>query len=163
MNMTIEIYPQDLVKRCVWDSYTYYVVGSEKDAEEILLKNEKFEISERDALVIGLLKVIETPNLIHRFNTYLTDFLTNKSITNDGRLKIRKKTILNAINKFLNKFPEYWSPDKMYQEGLDDVRQYIGALLEAVEELEIERITDQFGTHDFLQSKDVKKILAFNY
>ena len=69
--MQIKILPEDLVRRCLWDSYVYYVLGSDKDAEQLLKENKEFEISERDALVIGLLKVIETSNLIHKFNTYV--------------------------------------------------------------------------------------------
>ena len=58
--MQIQVFPTDLVVRCCWDSYVYYVLGSDKDAELILKENKEFEISERDALVIGLLKIIET-------------------------------------------------------------------------------------------------------
>lgn len=163
MNMTINVYPEDLVKRCLWDNYTYYVVGSEKKAEEILHNNEKFEISERDALVIGLLKVIETPNLIHKFNTYLTDFLSNRSINNDQKLKIRKKTLVNAVSKFENKFPSYWECDKVYESSLKEVKEYIAVLFENIEKIKTEQITDQFGTHDFLLSKEIKKLLSFNY
>ena len=82
--MKIILCAEDLIRRCVWDSYVYYVLGSDKDAEQLLKENKEFEISERDALVIGLLKVIETSNLIHKFNTYVVDFLTNKSI-NQGK------------------------------------------------------------------------------
>ena len=78
--MKILISPEDIVKRCLWDSYTYYILGSEKEAEKMLKENAEVELSERDALVIGLLKVIETDNLIHKFNTYVMEFLTNKSI-----------------------------------------------------------------------------------
>ena len=74
--MTINIKPSDIVKRGLWDTYVYYVVGSEKDAEQLLLKDEEFILSERDAIVIGLLKVMETDNLIHRFNDYITHFLS---------------------------------------------------------------------------------------
>jgi hypothetical protein len=42
--MKIIIQPEDIVKRCLWDSYTYYVVGSEKEAERILKENEEIEI-----------------------------------------------------------------------------------------------------------------------
>jgi len=163
LNMKIQIFPNDLVKRCVWDNYTYYVLGSEKEAERILLENNQFDISERDALVIGLLKVIETPNLIHRFNAYMTDFLSNKSITNDRMLKIRKKTLVSAIDRFRGKFPEYWKADAVYQNGINDLYKYLDNLLEEMECVEVELITDQFGTHEFLLSKSIKKLLTFNY
>ena len=67
--MKITICASELIKRCLWDNYVYYIVGSEKEAEKILKEELQFEISERDALVIGLLKIIETKNLIHKFNT----------------------------------------------------------------------------------------------
>ena len=78
--MRISILPTDIVKRCLWDSFSYYIVGSEKEAEKILKENSEFELSEREAIVIGLLKVMETDNLIHRFNDYLTHFLTVRSL-----------------------------------------------------------------------------------
>ena len=37
--MTIKILPEDMVRRCLWDHYVYYVLGSEKDAENILKEN----------------------------------------------------------------------------------------------------------------------------
>ena len=69
--MKISVTPEDLVRRCLWDHYVYYIVGSDKEAEKILKENVEFEVSEREALVIGLLKVIETDNLIHKYNTYI--------------------------------------------------------------------------------------------
>jgi hypothetical protein len=62
--MKIVLCAEDIVKRCLWDTFTYYIVGSEKEAEKILKENKEFERSERDAIVIGLLKVMETDNLI---------------------------------------------------------------------------------------------------
>jgi len=70
--MKITITPEEIVKRCLWDTYVYYVVGSEKEAERMLKENVEIEVSERDALVMGLLKIVETTNLIHRFNTQVT-------------------------------------------------------------------------------------------
>ena len=67
--MQITIQPEELIKMCLWDSYVYYILGSDKEAEKILKENKEMAISERDALIIGLLKVIETDNLIHKFNT----------------------------------------------------------------------------------------------
>jgi hypothetical protein len=34
--MTITVLPEDLIKRCVWDHYVYYVLGSDKEVEKIL-------------------------------------------------------------------------------------------------------------------------------
>ena len=54
--MTIRIYPEDIIKRCLWDNYVYYILGgSDKEAEKILKENTEIEVTEKDALVIGLL------------------------------------------------------------------------------------------------------------
>ena len=166
--MKILLTPEDLVKRCLWDYYVYYIIGSNKDAELILKENKEFEISERDSLIIGLLKVIETDNLIHKFNTYIVDILSNKSINSSQNIEktqilIRKKTLESAINKFLDKFPDYWVPDAGYKKGLIELIEYIDSFKESIDKLEIFEVSDQFGTHEFISSNTVKKQLSFNY
>jgi hypothetical protein len=104
--MKILISPEDIIKRGCWDSYVYYIVGSDKDAQEILKENKEFEISERDALIIGLLKVLETENLIHRFNNYIYELLVNKSSKHEDLL-IRKKTLDSAIDTIVDKNMTY--------------------------------------------------------
>jgi hypothetical protein len=161
--MKILVHPMDLVTRCVWDHYVYYILGSDKDAERILTENKEFEISEKDALVIGLLKVIETDNLIHRFNTYVVDFLSNKSINNDKQVLIRKKSLELGVDKFLDKFPDYWVPNNMYKKSLSELVEYIDDFKEKIDKLEIQKVTDQFGTYDFFVSNSIKKLLKFQY
>jgi hypothetical protein len=166
--MKILVYPEDLIKRCVWDHYVYYVLGSDKEGDRILKENKEFEINERDAVVIGLLKVIETENLIHKFNTYIVDLLTNKSINSTqnserAQVLIRKKTLETAIDKFLDKFPDYWVPDAVYKKSLTDLVDYIDEFKTDIDKLEIFKISDQFGTYDFILSNNVKKQLSFNY
>ena len=161
--MKILIHPLDIIRMCLWDYYVYYVVGTEKESEKILKENKEFEISEKDALVIGLLKVIETDNLIHKFNTYIVDFLSNKSVNNNNQVLIRKKTLEIAIDKFLDKFPSYWIPEPNYEKGLKDLKVYVEEFKIKVEKIEIQKITDQFGTYEFLNSNNIKKLLTFNY
>jgi hypothetical protein len=161
--MQIKVYPEDLIKRCVWDHYVYYVLGSDKNAEQLLKENKEFEISERDALVIGLLKVIETSNLIHKFNTYVVEFLTNKSINQGKDVLVRKKGLENAVDKFLDKFPDYWIPNTEYKKSLTELVDYIEIFKSGVEKIDIIKVTDQFGTHEYLNSNNVKKQLSFNY
>lgn len=161
--MKILITPEDIVKRCSWDNYIYYIIGSEKEGEKILKENKEFEISERDALIIGILKVIETDNLIHKFNTFLVDLLTNKSINNQNQILIRKKTLSSAIDKFLDKFPPYWESNSSYKKGIKDLEKYMDDIKNEIEKLEITQVTDQFGTYDFLNSNSIKKLLSFNY
>jgi hypothetical protein len=163
--MQILIKPEDLIRRCVWDSYVYYILGSEKEAEKILKENQIMEMTERDALIIGLLKVIETDNLIHKFNTYVVEILTNKSIHSpqkDGLL-IRKKTFDSAVDKFLDKFPDSWEPNINWTNALKDLVVCINELKIELEKLEIHKIVDKNVTYEFYNSNSIKKMLKFNY
>jgi hypothetical protein len=161
--MKITIFPEDLVRRCVWDHFVYYVVGSDKEGEKILKENKEVEISERDALVIGILKVIETDNLIHKFNTHIVDFLSNRSINNNQQVLIRKKTLEIFVDKFIDKFPDYWVPNAIYKKSLTELIDYIEEFKVKIEDLEIFKVSDQFGTYEFVVSNNVKKLLSFNY
>lgn len=161
--MKIILCAEDLVKRCVWDNYTYYVLGSEKDAEALLKENKEFEISERDALIIGLLKVIETPNLIHKFNTYIVEFLTNKSINQGKDVIVRKKALESSVDKFVDKFPDYWVPNTEYKKSLTELVDYIEVFKTGLEKVDVLKVTDQFGTHEYVNSNNIKKLLSFNY
>ena len=163
--MQITITPEDLVRRCVWDNYVYYVLGSEKEAEKILKENKPIEITERDALIVGVLKVIETDNLIHKFNTYVIEILTNKSIHSPQKesLLIRKKTFDLAVDKFLDKFPDYWEPSTMWTKSLKDLVDYIENMKTELEKLEIHKVVDKNVTYEFYGSNNIRKLLKFNY
>jgi len=161
--MNIKVTPEDLVRRCLWDHYVYYVVGSDKEGERILKENKEFEMSEREALVVGLLKVIETDNLIHKFNSYLVDFLANKSINNNSQVLIRKKALEIFVDKFLDKFPDYWIPNSVYKQSLSELVDYIDDFKIKIEKLDVQKVSDQFGTYEFVVSNNVKKLLSFNY
>jgi hypothetical protein len=161
--MNIKVTPEDLVRRCLWDHYVYYVVGSDKEGERILKENKEFEMSEREALVVGLLKVIETDNLIHKFNSYLVDFLANKSINNNNQVLIRKKALEIFVDKFLDKFPDYWIPNSVYKQSLSELVDYIDDFKIKIEKLDVQKVSDQFGTYEFVVSNNVKKLLSFNY
>jgi len=160
--MKILTYPTDIVKRCLWDSYTSYIVGSEKEAEKLLIENKEFELSERDAIVIGLLKVMETDNLIHRFNDYLTHFLQVRSLKDKDTLLIKKKSLETNIEKFLDKFPDYWTPPTNYASSLKDLVVYIDEMKEKIEKLDIIKMTIQNVSYDFYKANDIKKMLNFN-
>lgn len=161
--MKINLCPSEIVKMCLWDNYVYYIVGSEKEAEKILRENKEMEISERDALVVGILKVIETPNLIHKFNTYIVEFLTNKSIKDKDHLLVRKKTFDVAIDKFIDKFPDYWTKNSAWEKSLKELIEYVDGIKVLVDKLEIHEIIDKNITYEFYNSNVIRKLLKFQY
>ncbi len=161
--MKIYICPTDLIKRCCFDSYVHYVLGSDKNIEQLIKDDKEVELSERDALVCGLLKVIESDNLIHKFNDYIYHCLTVKSAKFGTDLLIKKKVVDLYVDKFFDKFPvKYWTPDAAYAKGLADLQLYVTELKADISELQISSITDQTGTHEFYTSNAVKKCLRFH-
>lgn len=161
--MQIKVTPEDLIRRCVWDSYVYYILGSDKEGQKLLEGNEEFEITERDALVIGLVKVIETDNLIHKFNNYVNELLTNKTKKEEDLLLINKKSMDTAVDKFLNKFPDYWEPSVRWASSLKELVDYIDNFKSELEKLEVHKIVDRNMTFELYPSNSIKKLLKFNY
>lgn len=161
--MQIKVTPEDLIKRCCWDSYVYYILGSDKEGQKLLESNEEFEISERDALVIGLLRVIETDNLIHKFNTHIAEFLANKTKKEEDLLLVNKKSLDSTIDKYLNKFPDYWEPSTRWASSLKELVDYIDELKSELDKLEIHKIVDRNMTFELYPANPVKKLLKFNY
>lgn len=161
--MRILITPSDIVKRGLWDTYAYYVVGSDKEAEKLLIEDKEFEMSERDALVCGLLKVIETDNLIHRFNDTMIHFLNIKSVKINDDVLIKKKNCREFIDKFINKFPDSWTPPPNYAQSLSDLVDYTNVLKDKIDGLEVVKATLLNVNYEFYLSASVKKLLNFNY
>ena len=162
--MKIILCAEDIIKRCLWDHYVYYILGgSDKEAQRILSENEEIEVSEKDALVIGLLKVIETDNLIHKFNGYVMELLTNKSLKEKELLLVRKKALDASLDKFVDKFPDYWEPNSGYRNGLLELVEYVENIKKDVEKLEVHKIVDKNVTYEFYNSNNVRKLLKFNY
>ena len=93
--MIITINPHDIIKRCIWSEYKRFILKDKTEDEiiKIVERNEPTVISEEDAYVIGLLKTIETTNLIHRFNLHIDDFLKIKSTINNDKVIINKSSL----------------------------------------------------------------------
>jgi hypothetical protein len=91
------------------------------------------------------------------------EFLTNKSIKEKDLLLVRKKTFDYAIDKFVDKFPDYWEPSLLYTKALKDLVEYIDIIKLEIEKLEIHKIVDKNVTYEFYGANNVKKLLKFNY
>ena len=75
--MQIIVTPNDIIQRCLWDKYKRFCLHdkNEEEIKNVVESNKPISLNENDAYVIGLLKIIETDNLVHRFNDDVFDFL----------------------------------------------------------------------------------------
>lgn len=160
--MTIKIFPSDIIERCCFDAYEYYVLEKGTDIDKHISENKEFEISEKDALVIGILKCVETDNLVHRFNQYLEHYMNNRSYRISESYKVRKRGLMPHITDFKKKFPKAWEPNKAYQKGLDEVLVYIDRLYKEIDELPVEKITEKNILHEYINCNAIKKMLTYH-
>lgn len=145
--MDIVILPEDIIKRCLFNKYKKFILKGKNKAqiEQWIIENKPEKITENDAYVIGLLKVIETENLIHRFNLHIEDFLKIKSTINEKRVIINKSSILREIIEFKDMFPEAYIADDVYEKAIKEMKKYIIEVYEDVEKLENLEITMRDG------------------
>lgn len=166
--MQILVQPSDLIIRCLWDTYKKFCLKhkTEDDITEIIDKNEITVISEEDAYVIGLIRIVQTDNLIHRFNIDIDDVLKVRStivdIDDDKKVVINKPTILREINSFKNKFPIQYKPNKDFKKGIEDLLVYIDKVYSEVDKLEVYDIMIKEKIQTFVLSNKVKKIIKKN-
>lgn len=167
--MKILITPHDIIERALWHKYQDFILedSSQEEIDEIIKENKEFVMSERDALVINLLKCIETNNLKHRLNQHLLHVLTVRSteVSNDKKkvLCITKRSIETELSNFLKNFPPAWEPKIHYKKGLVECREYIDELKESLEDLGIIVSEVKGNKVEYVQVTHVKKMLNFNH
>lgn len=167
--MKILIKPSDIIERALWYKYEYYILDDKKKEKikETIDKNEEFELSEKDALIIGLLSCIETDNLKHRLNQHLlhlysirsTDFSDDKGTYN----VISKNLIEGELDRYMKNFPDEWNPTLNYVEGIKELRKYIKELTESIKDLIIHEGDFQGNKVEYIQINHLKKIMDFNH
>jgi len=159
--MQIIVTPNDIIQRCLWDKYKRFCLHdkNEEEIKNIVDSNKPVSINENDAYVIGLLKIIETDNLIHRFNDDIFDFLQIKSSIIKDDLYISKYAINKFVSSYYDKFPSYYQPNASYQKGLDDLREYIKLIEDRINQLETITIKNREKLFTYFISKDIKKVL----
>lgn len=159
--MIITINPDDIIKRGLWIEYKKFVLKdkTEDEIKEIVEKNEPTVISEEDAYVIGLLKVIETDNLVHRFNYHILEILQIKSNIFDEGLYINRNVILREVATYKSRYPSYFKANLVYQKSIETLFVYVDRVKEDLEKLEICEYTSKDKQYEFFNSNQVRKIL----
>jgi hypothetical protein len=153
--------PNDIIERCLWDKYKRFVLYdlTETEVKTLVEENLPVSLSEEDAFAIGLLKVIETDNLIHRFNENMLEILQVKSNIINDELFINKTSVLKEISSYLNKFPEYFKANFNYKKAIEELKDYIVKIESQVSELPEKPVKQKDKTFIYLNSKDIRKCL----
>jgi hypothetical protein len=160
--MQILITPSDIIKRCLFLEYKRFILKDMKEDEikNIVLEDKPIILKEDDAYVIGLLKIVETPNLIHRFKEHIEEVLKIRSNIVDNKLYIKVNDILREIINFKNCFPDYFITSFEYKKGIDELKNFIDKLYPEVEKSTITKIPNKDGKIiEYYLSNVVKNLL----
>jgi len=159
--MIITICAEDLIRRCLWSDYKRFVLKdkSEQEIQIIVKENKPIVLSENDAYAIGLLKVIETDNLIHRFVVHIREIINIKSTIFDKNVYLSVKIVENELESFKKRFPDYWEADVVYKKSIEDLIAYINKLQALIKTFEIFEFKIKDKKVRYFQSKDIKKMI----
>lgn len=162
--MILSLTIDDILKRGLWSDYKRFVLKnkSEQEIKMIVKENKPIVLSENDAYAIGLLKVIETDNLIHRFTVHMKEMLNIKSTIFDKNVFISVKIIENELESFKKRFPDYWEADIEYRDAIIDLKAHIEKLQASVALYEIFEFKIKDRKVRYYQSKDIKKMIESN-
>lgn len=135
---------------------------SDDEIRKIVEDDVPFTITEEDAFVIGLLKIVETDNLIHRFKVDMTEVISIKSTILQDRVFMNKGVIIKEILAYKNHFPEYFKSDR-YKNAISELYTFINELHKKVEKLTTTQLTLRQGGIEknvtFLNSNDIIKLI----
>jgi hypothetical protein len=169
--MVITITPKEIIERMLWVDFEYFLLRdlTQDEKNELIVKNEPFEIKEDDAYVIGLLKVIYTDNVCHKFNQHILAMLVTKGfaaapIKRNGEVDekmpnknyIGKDVILSVIHNFSLQFPKAYEPDLVWKTELEKYRAYSQEIVDGIHQL---NYVEMQGSIPCVETKDVKKLL----
>jgi len=159
--MQILITPEDIIKRCLWYDYRRFCLKDKTNDEinKIIEENKPTTIDEDSAYVIGLLKIVDTPNIMHRFRLHIDEVLKEKSNIYNNKLYIIRSVILRDISLFKNRFPESYKPPFEYKIGIDEMINFSNYMYSEVEKLPIHNFQNQDKIYSYVSSNQVKDLL----
>lgn len=159
--MQILITPEDIIRRCLWLEYKRFCLRDkcEEDIRNLIEENKPIILKEDDAYVIGLLKVVETPNLVHRLKEYMNDILKIRSNIFNNKLFIIKSVCLKDISTFVMRFPETFKAPFEYKKGIEDLKVFSEKIYLEVDKLPIHIYQIANKTYTYVSSNSVKSII----
>jgi len=159
--MIISVTPEDIIRRCLWSDYKRFVLRDKSEQEiQILIKeNKPIVLSENDGYAIGLLKVIETDNLIHRFIVHMKDMINIKSTIFDKNVYMSVRIVENELESFKKRFPEFWIQDSAYEKPIVELISYIENLQKLIKTFEVFEFKIKEKKVRYFQSKNIKKMI----
>jgi hypothetical protein len=159
--MIVTVCPEDLIRRCLWSDYKRFVLKdkSEQEIQIIIKENKPIVLTENDGYAIGLLKVIETDNLVHRFKVHMKEMINIKSSIFDKNVYMSVKVVENELESFKKRFPESWVADSVYEEAISDLNVHINQLQALIKTFEIFEFRIKDKKVKYFQSKDIKKMI----
>ena len=159
--MVISLNIEDLIRRCLWSDFKRFVLKDKSDQEiQLIVKeNKQIVLTENDAYAIGLLKVIETDNLIHRFIVHMKEMINIKSTIFDKNVYMSVKIVENELESFKKRFPEYWVADAVYEKSIEELNTHITKLQALIKTFEIFEFKIKDKKVRYFQSKDIKKMI----
>jgi hypothetical protein len=159
--MIITVTPEDLIRRCLWSDFKRFVLKdkSEQEIQLFVKENKPIVLTEEQAYAIGLLKIIETDNLVHRFTVHMKEMIIQKSTIFDKNVYISVKIIENELESFKKRFPDYWVSDSTYEKAIFDVNNHIVNLQALIKTFEIFEFKVKDKKVRYFQSRDIKKMI----
>lgn len=160
--MQILITPEDIIKRCLWLDYKRFCLKDTRNEEEIrriIEENKPIALDEDDAFVIGLLKIVETPNLVHRLKFHMGEVLRDRSNIFNNKLFIIKSVALKEISQFVQRFPDAFKPSFEYKKGISDLKEFSEKIYAEVDKLPTQTYVKDEKSYVYVSSNSVKDIV----
>lgn len=159
--MIISIKPSDIIKRCLWLEYKRFCLKDKTDDEInlILEENKPTIIKEEDAYVIGLLKVVDTPHIVHRFKEHIKEILLIRSNMFNNKLYIIKSVALKEISSFKLRFPNGYKPPFEYKTGIENMYKFVDYVCQEVEKLPTSQFQSQDKIYTYISSNSIRDII----
>ena len=159
--MQILITTEDIIRRCLWLDYKRFCLEksgkkSEDELRKIIEENKPIVLNEEDAFVIGLLKVVDTPNLVHRFKFHMGEVLKDRSNIFNNKLFIIKSVALKEIGQFIQRFPDGFKAPFEYKKGIEEVKIFSAKVYSDVDKLPTSTFQNGDRTYTYISSNSVK-------